>query len=127
MADAGVRRYLRNHKSMSREMSFGISKFHIIVNIYSDPMEADLDRNHSLSWKEVLFLSLAMSMDCGLTGAMAAFMKFPVFLTSFLLFLTGEICAYTGIWTGKKISAKCPRDLSWVSGLLFIAMAFIKQ
>lgn len=127
LADAGIRRYLRNHRNLHGEVSFGFSQVHFIVNIYSDPMEADRDHNHSLSWKEVLVLSLAMSIDCGLTGAMAAFMKLSAWITMLSLFLTGEIAAYAGIWLGKRISEKCPKDLSWLSGIIFIVMAVIKQ
>lgn len=127
LADSGIRQYLRSHKGVHRDVSFVFSKLHFLITIYSDPMEADVDRDCSLSWKEVIFLSLAMSVDCLLTGTMAAFMKLPVCLTMAALFLAGEAGAYLGLWIGRKISTRCPGDISWVSGVFFIIMALAKR
>lgn len=127
LADSGICKYLRHHKRVHRDFGFVFSELHFILTIYSDPIEADRDRNRELSWKELVLLALAMSVDCLVTGTMAAFMKLPVLQTMAALFLVGEMAAYFGLGLGKKINSHCPRDISWISGMIFIVLAITKR
>lgn len=124
--DSTIRQYLKHHKPVRKNTSFCISHLHFIINIYSDPIEADVDQNKSLSWKETICFSLAMSVDSLLTGVMAAFMKISIPATIIISFFIGELFTYSGLSLGHKISNRSPRDLSWLSGLLFILLAFAK-
>lgn len=126
LADSAVRRYLRRHKAVHKNIGFCFSHLYFVIDIYGNPLEADTDKNQSLSWKEAFFFSLAMSVDSLVAGAMAAFLKIPVFLTVLAAFLTGEALSYLGLFMGHKISRHCPGDLSWAGGLLFIILAIIK-
>lgn len=127
LADSGIRQYVNRHKEVHKDIRFVFSELHFIISIYSDPMEADADRDQLLSWREVVFLSLAMSVDCLITGTMAAFMKLPILMTMGALFVMGEFAAYFGFFLGKKISEQCPKDISWISGVLFIVLAVMKR
>lgn len=127
LTDASVRRYLRYHENMHRNIHFGFSQLHFIVCIYTDPITADVEQKHCLSWKEVFFFALAMSMDSLFSGTMAAFLKIPVLQTMGAAFFMGEIFTYLGLWTGKKIRSHYPRDISWVGGVLFIILALTKR
>lgn len=124
--DSTIRQYLKHHKTVQKNASFCISHLHFIISIYSDPIEADADRNKSLSWKEMICFSLAMSVDSLLTGIMAAFMKISVPVTVAISFLIGELFTYAGLYLGHRISSRSPKDLSWLSGILFILLAFAK-
>lgn len=126
LADSSIRQYLRRHKKIHKNIGFVFSQLHFLLTIYSDPMEADADRNCSLSWKEVILFSLAMSIDSLITGTMAAFLKLPVLPAMCAIFLIGEIFAYMGFWIGKKVS-HCPGDLSWLGGVIFIILAVAKR
>lgn len=127
LADAGIRQYLRRHKSIHKNASFRFSHLRLIIDIYSDPMEADTDQDECLSWKEVFFFSLAMSVDSLVTGMMAAFLKISVSATVLCAFLVGECFTYLGLFLGRKISRHCPRDLSWLGGVLLILLALLKS
>lgn len=127
LADAGLRHYRKHHKNIHRDICFGIAQLRFVVSIYCDPLEADADQNHSLSWRETIFFSLAMSIDCLITGVMAAFMKLPVLLTIAALFLIGEAAAIGGLWVGKKINNHCSRDISWIGGVIFVLLAVMKR
>lgn len=127
LADSGIRRYLRNHEAMHKDISFGFSQLRFLISVYSDPMEADRDRDQNLSWREAGFLAAAVSIDCILSGALAAFLKIPLLWTAVSALIVGEAFAYLGLWMGKKIKRCCPGDLSWVGGILFLILAVTKR
>lgn len=96
-----------------------------IRKYYSNPVKDDKDRKQRLSWKEVMFLSLAMSVDSLFSGMMVAFLKIPILLTVTAAFIMGEIAMYSGLWMGRKISSS-PKDISWIGGIIFIILAVSK-
>ncbi len=126
LADSSIRSFLHRHKPLHKNIGFCLSHLHFVINVYSDPMEADTDRNQFLSWKETVFFALAMSVDSLIAGTMAAFLKIPAMLTMLAAFLTGETLSYLGLFMGHKISSHCPKDLSWAGGILFLILAIIK-
>lgn len=127
LADSSIRQYLRRHKDMHKNIGFTFSQLHFIIDIYGDPMEAAADQNQCLSWKESIYFSLAMSIDSLVAGTMAAFLKISIPLTVAASFLMGELFTYLGLFLGHKISKKCPKDLSWIGGILFIILAILKS
>lgn len=126
LADSSIKRYLRRHRQLNKNIHFSFSQLRFIINIYSDPLEADADESHDLTWKEVIFFSLAMSIDSLAAGTMAAFMKISVPITVITAFVMGVLFTCMGLLLGRKISAHCPRDLSWIGGILFIVLAILK-
>lgn len=127
LADSSIRRYLRHHEAINKKILLGFSQLRFVIRIYSDPIEADADRNHRLSWKELFFFSIALSIDSLVAGTMAAFLKIPILLTMAAAFFIGILFLCLGLWLGQKIHNRCPKDLSWISGLLFIFMAIAKR
>lgn len=127
LADSGIRQYLRHHEAINKKILLGFSELRFVIRIYSDPVEADIDKNQHLSWKELFFFSIAMSIDSLIAGTMAAFLKIPIFLTMLTAFFIGMLFLYLGLFLGQKIHKNCPKELSWVSGLLFVIMAITKR
>lgn len=127
LADSAVRICLKRHRNVNKKIRFRFSELCFIINIYADPLRADADQNQELSWKEVIFFSLAMSIDSLVAGTMAAFLQISVPLTVLISFLMGELFTYAGLWLGRKISGRCPKDLSWAGGVLFLILAFLKR
>lgn len=126
LSDSAIRQYLKHHKNMHKDIQLHFSQLQFIIKIYGNPVTADADQNHSLSWRELIFFSIALSIDSLVSGTMAAFLKIPILLTVLAAFLMGEFFTYLGLFLGQKISSHCPKDLSWVSGLLFIILAIIR-
>lgn len=124
--DSGICHYLQHHKFIHKNTSLTLSHLNLIIDIYIDPVEADTDHNQCLSWKEVIFFSLAMSIDSLFTGIMAAFLKVSIPMTIATAFFIGELFTYLGLYIGHKISSHCPKDLTWLGGILFILLAFLK-
>ena len=113
--------------SLHKGITFSFSGLRVIVNIYGDPMAADWDHSQSLSWKEVLFLSFAMSIDSLIAGALSAFLEIPVGLTMGTAFIMGIVVMAAGLFLGRKLAARCKCDLSWISGVLFMILAVTKS
>ena len=90
-------------------------------------MAADWDHSQSLSWKEVLFLSFAMSIDSLIAGALSAFLEIPVGLTMGTALIMGIVMMYAGLFLGRKLASRCKWDLSWISGVLFMILAVTKS
>ena len=79
--DYSIKAYINRHCCIRRNLSFSLSGLKVIVNIYGDPMAADVDGSQSLGWKETVFLALAMSIDSLVAGTMAALLDIPVAAT----------------------------------------------
>lgn len=126
LTDSSIRRYLRKHKDIHKHISFTFSQLRFIINIYGDPLEAASQKTQCLSWRETVFFALAMSIDSLIAGTMAAFLKISIPLTITAAFFMGELFTYAGFFMGNRIRQRCPRDLSWAGGILFILLAFLK-
>ena len=126
LADSEIRYLLKHHKHICRDIRFSFSSLNFIISIYTDPLEADADRNKSLSWREVFFFSIAMSIDSLISGTMAAFLKIPVLLTVLAAFLVGVMFICAGLFIGARLRQLIHVELSWLSGLLFIVLAVLR-
>ncbi len=124
--DFVIKRYVRKHKNTQKKIYFHLSTLKFVINIYCNPLEADADKNKKLSFKEVVFFSIAMSIDSLIAGTMAAFLKISVPLTVLSAFILGNIFTCIGQFLGQRISIKSSMDLSWIGGILFIILAFTK-
>ena len=127
LLDYFIKKYINRHVSLHKGITFSFSGLRIIVNIYGDPMAADWDHSQSLSWKEVLFLSFAMSIDSLIAGALSAFLEIPVGLTMGTALIMGIVMMYAGLFLGKKLASRCKCDLYWISGVLFMILAVTKS
>ena len=127
LMDYFIKKYINRHASLHKGLSFSFSGLHIIINIYGDPMAADWDHSQSLSWKELIFLSFAMSIDSLIAGTLSAFMKIPIGLTVITAFFLGIVMMAAGLLLGRKLAARAECDLSWISGVLFLILAVTKS
>lgn len=127
LLDYFIKKYINHHASLHKGLTFTFSGLQVIVNIYGNPMAADWDDSKSLSWKELFFLSFAMSIDSLIAGALSAFMKIPVGLTMGTALICGTFMMYMGLYLGEKVAARIKCDLSWVGGVLFLILAVTKS
>ena len=127
LSDSLIKNYISRHCEMRRDIRFSFSGLRFILSIYADPVAADSDCNRMLSLRETVFLGFAMSIDSLAAGAFAAFLRMPVFLTLLVAFVSG--CGAMGIGqsVGRRLARRLRRDISWVSGALFILLALGKM
>lgn len=114
-------------KKVKQETSvIKIFNFSLFFKVALDPSLADLNDDKVLSLKESLLIGTVLSLDSlgvGLGSGMN--ISYPYFLIIFTFFI-GLLFACIGNILGKKLSKKIKLNLSWLSGLLLILLAFLK-
>ncbi len=126
LLDYTIKKYINSHVNIHKDLTFSISGLSIIINIYGNPMAADWDHSKSLSWKETIMFSLAMSLDSLVAGALSGFLMISPGLTALTSLVLGTVVMYIGLFLGRKLAALKGWDLTWVSGILFLFLAFGK-
>lgn len=109
-----------------RQLTFACSGFSFVLDIYMDETKADMDFNKRLSVKEGLYLAIALSLDSLVSGiACAGGIDHPcsLLLCSFMI---GGSVLLAGIKIGN-VWGKIERwNLSWISGIVFLILAFTR-
>lgn len=126
LMDYMIKRYINNRVRVRKDLTFTISGLSIIIKIYGNSLEADWDHSKSLSWKETAMFSLAMSIDSLLAGTLSGFLMMPPIFTTIIAFGVGIVVMYIGLFLGQKLALLKNWDLSWISGVLFLILAFSK-
>lgn len=126
LAEYGIKAYARRHSFFCKRIKITISQIQFIFSIYNDPTTADKDRSASMSVAEGAFFALAMSLDGLFGGLGASFLGINIWLTALLNFLFGYGAVRVGSCLGEHVTKHCQVDISWVSGVLFVCLAFRK-
>ncbi|WP_394522231.1 manganese efflux pump [Lacrimispora sp. JR3] len=126
LSDYFIKKYINHHVNVRKDLTFSISGLSIIINIYGNPIAADWDESKSLSWKETVMFSLAMSIDSLVAGGLSGFLLISPGMAAFISLLVGISVMYLGLYLGHELAARKNWDLSWVSGILFLFLAFGK-
>jgi len=98
----------------------------------SDTRTQNGDRNHDnlLSASEAFYLGLALSLDSLAAGIGAGMTPIQrpsyIFLTAGIALLTGIAAIFSGCFLGKALSARLNGNFCRLSGLILIALAFMK-
>ena len=126
LSDYFIKAYINRHARLWKNISFSFSSLRFIVSIYANPEVADKDDSHTLSVKETLFLSCAMSIDSLAVGAMAAFLGVNLWLSVLATFVVGFLFVLAGYYAGRRVGVKSKMDLSWICGVFLILLAVSK-
>ena len=111
-------------RSVSKEIKFSLLNFNFLLMLYADPEQADVDGSKILSPAEAASLAIALSLDglgVGL-GAAIGSANGLVLLAGTLI--TGIAAVVLGGRLGNKAAEKSRLNISWLSGVLLIALAF---
>lgn len=126
LLDYSMKQYINRHCGMQRDIRFSFSRLCFIIRIYGNPVCADRDHSKELSVKEAVFFALAMSIDSLIAGTLAALMQIGIWEAAAAAFGVGVLAMYAGQLLGRKIASWSEKDLSWMSGLLFLILAVTK-
>ena len=126
LLDSSIKAYIRKKNTVSKQIHFSLWNLQFIIHIYADPEKADLDASHTLSSKEAASLAIALSLDGLAAGFGGGLASFSVLLTIFISFIMGLFCVLIGSKLGQMLTKKISVDLSWISGIFLIILAFIK-
>lgn len=124
--DSITKAIIRKHNSLNKEISFSLFNLKFILNLYANPEDADIDKSKTLSPIEAVSLAIALSLDgitVGLGAALGNANGPAVFLCSLI---TDMAAIILGCFVGNKIANTTPFNLSWLSGLILVLLAFSK-
>ena len=118
-----IKRVLR--KCRSRDFCLKCSGINLVISLYLDETEADCDRSKSISPREALTLSAALSADSVLSGISAGLAKLLIVLLLACTFLSGAAFLFAGSLIGNRLAERSEINIGWLSGIILILLAFI--
>lgn len=124
--EAFFKNLIKKYYDKGSPLTFKIFEFKFILQIYADEVKADLDESKILSPKEAFFLAVALSLDSLTVGFGCSLGTVNYLATVLLSFLVGALLLVLGGYVGKKISKNYNLNLSCLSGVLLIILAFIR-
>lgn len=126
LMDNIIKSIINKHTVINKEIKFELLNFNFILNIYANPKDADIDESKLLSPKEAVSLAIALSIDSLAAGFGAALGNVNLFAILIATLIISMISIKSGERLGNMISDKVPFQLSWLSGILLITLAFFR-
>ena len=122
--DSAIKKTIRKHNGVDKKIEFSLFNLKFLLNIYADPVKADVDGSQELSLKEATPLAIAVGLDglsVGFGVGIAAVTN--AFLIVGLSLISDILAVMLGCYLGNKIANKTSLDLSWLSGVILIGIA----
>lgn len=126
LLDNIIKSMIDKHTIINKQIKFNLLNLNFILNVYSNPKEADIDHSKTLSPQEALSLAMALSLDSLVAGVGAALTNISVLAILGASLLLSTLAVKSGVFLGNKLSNIMPFRLSWLSGILLIFLAFSK-
>jgi len=118
--------YLSNKIVSKPSLEFKLFDFIFVLKVYCDERSADFDNSKILSPKESIYLGTALSLDSIAVGFSCSLCTINYLEIILLSLFIGFIAIYIGNLVGRKFAIKKNLELSWLSGLLLILLAFLR-
>lgn len=97
-----------------------------LIEVYLDEIKADFDDSKNLGLYESLILSFVLSLDSLVGGFSINILNINYFWFLLCNFIVNFLFMLIGICLGKRIKNILNYNLSYISGLIIILMAFFK-
>ena len=121
-----LKRWISKNDDRQNQLNLKLFDLNVVLTVYADTNKADLDHSKSISLKESVYLALALSLD-GFAAGFGWGLTPVNYLSLTALSLLSNILALSlGYFSGKWLNHKTKLDLSWLGGILLIALAFTK-
>lgn len=126
MFEGFVKTVLSKSTNSNRRLNLKVFDLRFIIEVYVDETKADYNYSKHLSPKEALYLAMVLSLDsigAGLGSGLVDINWVQVLVFSLIF---GLAAIWSGLIVGRKLSKKIDMELSWLSGLILIVLAFMK-
>lgn len=124
--DSTIKSLIRKSGIGRRKVCFSISNLNFILTVYADPATANGEDITILSPVEALSLGIALSLDSAAAGFGAGMMSMHLPMMLLLSLLLNMAAILGGEFLGRVLVKKVNMDLSWLSGVLLLVLAFSK-
>lgn len=119
--EAAIKIFMK--KSGKTQLKFPLCKRKFMLKILQDETQADANKDKVLSAREALSLAAALSPDGLAVGISAGLAGLPAAAAISFALVLGFFALIFGQTAGKKLAQKTKINLSWLSAVIFIAMA----
>ena len=119
-----IKTYLRKQQNLNKKLQMNICNMCFVLDIYLDETKADLNNSKNLNLKESIYLATALSLDSLAVGFAESLGSINYFQVIIYSLICGFISIILGTLIGRKIVEKIDLNLSWLSGVLLILLAF---
>ena len=121
-----LKSYINNNSKELSPFKFKLFDFNFVLQVYADEIKADFDKSKILTSKESIYLAFALSLDSlavGFGSSLLTINYIEVFIISIII---GLIAILLGACVGRKFVESTNLNLSWLSGLMLIILAFLR-
>lgn len=113
-------------KKNNKIISFHIMDIRFLLQVYCDNTKADYDSSKILNKKEAIALSIALSPDGLATGFGVGLVSVSYLQLILYSLLINLLAIKAGDIIGESIAKKSDLNLTWVSGIILIVLAFLR-
>lgn len=124
LLDIIIKKYIKKKDLTPSTCKNGFGRF--ILTVYADSAKADANDSKTLSLSEAITLALALSIDSLAAGFGVGVLSVNHLLIVSFAFIFGMIAVELGCLIGRKIASITSIDLSWISGVVLIILAFLR-
>lgn len=126
LLDGVAKSLICKYNNINKQIHFSMFHFKFILSLYADPEQADVDGSKTISSTEAVSLALAMSLDGLAVGFGAALGNVNGILVVLCSLIVGTFALMLGCRLGNNLAKKLPFNISWLSGVYLIVLAFLK-
>lgn len=119
-----IKNYLKRMQVLNKNINVKIEGYNIFIDVFLDETKADINDSKDLDIKEAMLIASLGSLD-----SLCAGLSFPFTNVYIIFVLTFLICislVFAGFKTGHRLGNVAKANLSWLSGILLIILAFSK-
>jgi putative sporulation protein YtaF len=121
-----LKTYINKKSKALSPFKFKLFDFNFVLQVYANEIKADFDKSKTLTSKEAIYLAFALSLDSlavGFGSSLLTINYIQVFIVSIFI---GLIVILLGSYMGRKFVESTNLNLSWLSGLMLIILAFLR-
>lgn len=121
-----VKSFIKNRTFPKERIKVKLFDFRLIIDVYIDEVKADFDDSKKLNPKEALYLATALSLDSIAIGFSSGIGDINISLIILMSLLFHVFAIWSGLLIGEKLVEKSKVNLSWLTGIILIVLAFSK-
>ena len=113
-------------QALVRQINFRAWGFSFILQLYADPVHADIDESKTISAKEAVSLAAALSLDSVAVGIAAAMTRVDAAMLMTATAVATAVSLLLGVFAGVQLARRMRVDASMLGGILLIILAFMR-
>ena len=128
MVDGLTKRLIMKYaaQALVRQINFRAWGFSFILQLYADPVHADIDESKTISAKEAVSLAAALSLDSVAVGVAAAMTRVDAAMLMTATAVATAVSLLLGVFAGVQLARRMRVDASMLGGILLIILAFMR-